>query len=120
VTLEPQVVYVSPDARTQGLGSAFTALLSGQIQHTLRLIEIAMQTSLKGSPSIDVSLSLEAECVSEEGARFVRKALRDCKDALRTFRSCRPGDNRWCADIDDRVDYSDWAEDEELEAVPCL
>jgi GNAT superfamily N-acetyltransferase len=120
VTVEPQVVYVSPDARGKGFGTAFAALLSGEIQHTLGLIETAMQTSLKGVPAIEVSLALEAECVSEEGARFVRNALDSCHEALREFRSRRPGDSRWCADIDDRVDYSDWAEDEELAAVPCL
>lgn len=119
VTVEPQVVYVSPDARGQGFGTAFVALLSAQIQHTLGLIETAMQTSLKGSPAIGVSLALEAECVSEEGVRFVRRAMRACQDGLQDFLSCRPGDSRWCAAITDAIDYSDWADDDEL-VVPCL
>jgi GNAT superfamily N-acetyltransferase len=118
VTVEPQVVYVSPDSRGHGLGTAFVALLSSEIQHTLGLIERAMRTSLKEVPAIEVSLALEAECVSEEGARFVRMALIGCQEALGEFRCSRPGDNRWCADIDDRVDYADWADDEQLAAIP--
>lgn len=120
VTVEPQVVYVSPDARGRGFGRAFASLLSGEIKHTLGLIEEAMQTSLKEALVEDVSLALVAECVSEEGARFVRRTLNECRSALIEFRSSHPGDKRWCEDVEDRVDYSDWAEDVELGAVPCL
>ncbi len=120
VTIEPQVVYISPDARGQGFGRAFVSLLASEIKHTLTLIEDAMQNRLKGARVEDVSLALVAECVSEEGARFVRRALVECRSALSEFRSARPGDKRWCEDVEDRVDYSDWSEDEELGAVPCL
>jgi GNAT superfamily N-acetyltransferase len=120
VTVEPQVVYVSPDARGQGFGRAFIDLLSGQMQHTLGLIETAMQTSLNGSCVKDISVALEAECVSDEGARFLRNALHACQVGLKDFRSHRPDDIRWCAEIDDAVDYSDWANEEEFGAVPCL
>ncbi|TLX16826.1 hypothetical protein [Rhizobium sp. MHM7A] len=119
VTVEPKVVYVSPDARGQGFSSAFVALLCGQMQHTLGLIETAMQTSLKGSRVKDITLALEAECVSEEGARFVRNAFRACQVGLQDFRSQRPADRCWGADITDAVDYSDWADEDELVAVPC-
>lgn len=120
VTVEPQVVYVSPDARGLGFGRAFASLLASEIKHTLGLIEDAMQTSLKETRVEDVSLALVAECVSEEGARFVRRALIECRSALSDFRASRPGDKRWCEDVEDRVDYSDWSEEEELGAVPCL
>ena len=120
ITVEPQVVYVSPDARAQGLGNAFVALLSGQLKQTLALVEDAVRTSLKASPVSNVAVTLEAECVSEGGARFVRNAFAACQTVLDQFSSYRQADTRWCSAIEDAIDYSDWADDELVVSVPGL
>lgn len=108
VTLEPKTVYVSPDVRGQGFGDAFAALLAGELRHTLSSVSEACRTSLSKVRVGNVDVSMEAECVSEQGARFVRNALAACQKVVSEFSIAS---NLPDCELENHIDFGDWEED---------
>lgn len=114
IKLEPKSVYVAPGCRGQGFGDALAELLARQVPAVLGRLVSASEAGLKDMQP-KISFSIEAECVSEEGARFVKKVVEACRQELAGFGPV----GRWAApdSLDDYVDYGDWDEEEELESA---
>lgn len=114
IKLEPKSVYVAPSRRSQGFGDALAELLARQVPALLGRLASASEAGLKDMRP-KISFSIEAECVSEEGARFVKKVVEACRQELAGFGPV----GRWAASdgLDDYVDYGDWGEEEELDAA---
>lgn len=114
IKLEPKSVYVAPGRRGHGFGDALAELLARQVPAVLGGLASASEAGLKDMRP-KISFSIEAECVSEEGARFVKKVVEACRQELAGFGPV----GRWAApdSLDDYVDYGDWDEEDELEAA---
>lgn len=114
IKLEPKSVYVAPGCRGQGFGDALAELLARQVPAVLGRLVSASEAGLKDMQP-KISFSIEAECVSEEGARFVKKVVEAGRQELAGFGPV----GRWAApdSLDDYVDYGDWDEEEELESA---
>lgn len=82
VCIVPETVYVSPDFRRSGVGSAFAEVLSEQVPWILDRLRDASTDTLRNLRPGRINFAMEAECVSEEGYRFVRKAFSGCATAL--------------------------------------
>lgn len=114
IKLEPKSVYVAPGCRGQGFGDALAELLARQVPAVLGRLASASEAGLKDMRP-RISFSIEAECVSEEGARFVKKVVEASRQELAGFGPV----GRWAAPdgLDDYVDFGDWGEEDELEAA---
>jgi GNAT superfamily N-acetyltransferase len=116
VTLEPMSVFVAPALRGEGFGDSFVHVLAHQVPAILGMLAEASVGDLRELRLKSIDFVIKAECVSDEGSRFVRKALAACETAL----SSREPVGAWCApgEIDDQIDDEEWtAPEEEPEAA---
>ena len=118
ICLEPKAVYVAPDARGHGFGSAFVELLAGQLQHTLAAVAATSSDQFRHLGMNEIRLAIEGDCVSEEGFRFMGHALDRCKTAHADFAETYKG--RWpvAVGVEDCIDYDEWGNDHDPQATP--
>lgn len=116
VKLEPMTVYVTEADRGSGAGDAFIEVLALQVPAILRRLESMSGDQLRDLAVSEVSVAMEAECVSEDGSRFIRRAFDACQREL----ASAPLAGAWplCRMIDDRVDYGDFGE-EDSDVAAC-
>ena len=110
IKLEPKTVYVTDADRGCGAGHAFIEVLALQIPAVLQRLE-AMSGDQLGDLSVrEVSVAMEAECVSEQGCRFIGRAFGACQRELSSAAWAAP----WplCRTIEDLVDYGDFDDEE--------
>ncbi|WP_327210814.1 hypothetical protein [Rhizobium leguminosarum] len=112
-TLEPKTVYVSPAFRGMGFGDAFVQVLARQIPWLLERLSEASHGSVKNLRPEQITFAMEAECVSEEGLRFIEKAFAACDAELTA--AGRVG--RWIAPsgLEDAIDRGGFDEKDEPE-----
>lgn len=112
-TLEPKTVYVSPAFRGMGFGGAFVRVLAQQIPWLLERLAEASHGDLENLRPQRITFAMEAECVSEEGLRFIEKAFAACDAELTA--AGRVG--RWLAPsrLEDAIDRGGFDEEDEPE-----
>lgn len=115
ITLEPITVYVAPSYRGQGFGDAFAQVMAHQVPALLERLAVCSRGDLADLGRAEVDFTLKAECVSAEGARFVRKVLAACEDELPKVSAV--GAWRLSGGLHEVVDWDDWGPEEEERAV---
>jgi hypothetical protein len=117
VKLEPKTVYVTEAARGRGPGQAFIDVLADQVPAVLQRLAVMSGGSLRDLPVREVTVGMESECVSDEGARFIRKAYEACSRRLEGID--RAGPWKVSSQLLDHIDYGDFNEDadEDIGAV---
>lgn len=114
VKIEPKTVYVCQSERGRGHGVAFVGVVALQIPAVLGRLEAMSRGLLRDLQVGSISVGIEAECVSEEGSRFVHRAFEACERELKAF----AGTGRWPVSrkLGDHIDHGGCDEGEWLDS----
>lgn len=111
VKIEPKTVYVSETDRGHGAGAAFVEVIALQISAVLARLDAMSRDRLKDLAVRRISVGIEAECVSEEGSRFMKKAFAACERELASVSMIGP----WPLDrkLADYIDHDGFDEEDD-------
>ncbi|NTF18171.1 hypothetical protein G6L37_07110 [Agrobacterium rubi] len=115
VKLQPESVYVTEGDRGRGVGGLFTDVVAHQLHEVLARLAALSTGGLNGVSVREVSVGIEAECVSEEGTRFARTVFAACEKALASHD--KVGDWPLSETLNDFIDYGDFEDEDEAVAA---